>query len=257
MKKFYSLAAAVVLATTVNAQGAETFNSQTSLTSSYADGSFAGETTGVTVNYVHARNEGLGTNDNYSIDGKGIMLRRADEPSAVEFVIPNGVGTFTFKYRKAFVGGNIRQLAVFVNGVQSTVTDNFGEGSGADATVYTSVTAVNQQGEVKIKITYPTSTANGNRQATIDDVSWTAYSTMAVGDVSATKNILVKNTTVNNAIVFGAKSDVKIVNMNGQVIKSASVNENTSLDVASLPKGVYIVTGTVNGKAVSQKVIKN
>ena len=44
--------------------------------------------------------------------------------------------------------------------------------------------------------------------------------------------------------------------MNGQVVKSASVNENTSLNVADLAKGMYIVTGTVNGKAVSEKIIK-
>ncbi|HAV03367.1 MAG TPA: hypothetical protein DCW95_09390, partial [Chryseobacterium sp.] len=105
MKKLYSLLAAISLAGFVSAQGAETFQTQTALTSSYADGSFAGETSGVTVNFVHSRDEGLGTNDDYSINGKGIMLRRADEPSSVEFVIPNGVGTFTFKYRKAFTGG--------------------------------------------------------------------------------------------------------------------------------------------------------
>ena len=40
MKKFYSLVAAVILAVTVNAQGAETFESQTALTATYADGSF-------------------------------------------------------------------------------------------------------------------------------------------------------------------------------------------------------------------------
>ncbi len=257
MKKFYSLVAAVVFAATVNAQGAETFESQTALTATYADGSFNGETSGVTVNYVHSRNEGLGTSDSYPINGKGLMLRRADEPSSVEFTINNGgVGTFTFSYRKAFTGGtNNRVLAVLVDGEEKTLIPAFGA-AGADATVYTSTTTVNKTGVVKIKITYPAGTATGNKQITIDNVSWTAAPTAAVSDVNSTKTNLVKNTVVANSILFTAKADVQIVSMNGQVVKSTSVNENTSLDVTSLPKGMYIVTGTVNGQAVSQKIIK-
>ncbi|WP_332033309.1 T9SS type A sorting domain-containing protein, partial [Kaistella sp.] len=240
MKKFYSLVAAVVFAATVNAQGAETFESQTALTATYADGSFNGETSGVTVNYVHSRNEGLGTSDSYPINGKGLMLRRADEPSSVEFTINNGgVGTFTFSYRKAFTGGtNNRVLAVLVDGEEKTLIPAFGA-AGADATVYTSTTTVNKTGVVKIKITYPAGTATGNKQITIDNVSWTAAPTAAVSDVNSTKTNLVKNTVVANSILFTAKADVQIVSMNGQVVKSTSVNENTSLDVTSLPKGMY------------------
>lgn len=255
MKKFYSLLAAVVLAGTVSAQGAESFQTQTALTSTYADGTFAGETSGVTVNYVHSRDEGLGTSDEYAITGKGLMLRRSNEPSSVEFVIPNGVGTFTFKYRKAFTGGeNNRVLAVFVNNVETTVIAPFGA-AGNDSAVYTSTTAVNEGGTVTIKISYPSGTAAGNKQVTVDSISWTAP-TLAVGDVNAAQVNFVKNTVVENNILFAAKADVKVVNMNGQVVKAASVSENTSLNVASLPKGMYIVTGTVAGKAVSQKIIK-
>ena len=56
--------------------------------------------------------------------------------------------------------------------------------------------------------------------------------------------------------MFNAKADIQILNMNGQVVKTASVNENTSLEVSSLAKGMYVVTANVNGKAVSQKIIK-
>ncbi len=94
-----------------------------------------------------------------------------------------------------------------------------------------------------------TVTSSSAKLTTIDN-------TMAVGDVNATKANFVKNTVVENSILFSSKADVQIVNMNGQVVKSASVNENTSLNVADLAKGMYIVTGTVNGKAVSEKIIK-
>lgn len=74
---------------------------------------FGSETSGTTVVYYHCRNVG-----DYPISGEGIMLRRNDadpSPSAVEFHIPNGVGEFSFQYRKAFTGGNNRILTVTVN----------------------------------------------------------------------------------------------------------------------------------------------
>jgi len=80
---------------------------------------------------------------------------------------------------------------------------------------------------------------------------------LAVSDVNGVKINLVKNTNVNNTIVFGAKANVQIVNANGQVVKAASVSENTNLDVSSLPKGMYIISADVNGQKVSQKIIKN
>ena len=44
--------------------------------------------------------------------------------------------------------------------------------------------------------------------------------------------------------------------MAGQVVKTAEVKDNSRLDVSNLAKGTYVVTAIVNGKAVSQKVIK-
>ncbi|MNU18773.1 hypothetical protein D3C71_69800 [compost metagenome] len=259
MKKIYSLFAAVALSGTAFAQGAETFQTQTVLTSAYANGTFAGETSGVTVNFVHARDEGLATADDYAITGKGIMLRRADEPSSVEFVIPNGVGSFTFSYRKAFTSAAVRTLAVFVNNVQTTVVPDFGAGSGANATVYTSTTVVNQAGPVTIKISFPTGTATGNKQITIDNVSWTANGTLAVSDFNKTKSNFVKNTFVkNDEITFGADAkDVKVYTLTGQLVKTASVKANGTLNIAELAEGNYIVTGTVNNQAVSQKILKD
>ena len=251
MKKIYSLLAAVALTATINAQGSEDFSAQTSLTGTYADGTFAGQTSGVTVAYTQSRDEG-----DYAITGKGLMLRRADEPSSVEFTIPNGVGSFTFKYRKAFTGGtNTRVLAVFIDGVQTTVTPTFGA-AGEDTTVLTSTTEVNKSGSVKIKISYPTGTANGNKQTTIDDVSWTAYGTMAVVDATKGKANLVKNTIVSNELIFDTTTKVSVYNMTGQIVKTAEVTENSRLDVSALPKGTYIVTGLLNGQAISQKIIK-
>lgn len=75
-------------------------------------------------------------------------------------------------------------------------------------------------------------------------------------EANSHKHTLVQNSIVERTIVFGAKSDVKIFSTTGQLIKSATVNDGSALDVSSLAKGVYIVTGEVDGTKVSQKIIK-
>lgn len=82
---------------------------------------------------------------------------------------------------------------------------------------------------------------------------------LAATDISTAKGSFVKNTFVkNDEITFGAEAkDVKVYNMYGQIVKTASVKENGSVNVAELQKGNYIVTGTVNNKPVSQKILKD
>lgn len=79
---------------------------------------------------------------------------------------------------------------------------------------------------------------------------------LAVGDISTVNTKLVKNTLVDNVLVFTAKSEVNIYNFSGQLVKTARVSENTAVDVAGFAKGIYVVTGIVDGKAISQKIIK-
>lgn len=99
---------------------------------------------------------------------------------------------------------------------------------------------------------------SGTGNIAIDDIIVRTYSgTLAVGDVNTTKaNSLVKNTIVSNELIFGAAAKVSVYNTAGQVVKTAEVAESSRLDVSALPKGTYVVTGLVNGQAVSQKVIK-
>src|SRR5690554_1727536 len=146
----------------------ETFDSSNA-TGSYADGSFTG-VNGVTWTYVHSRNEG-----DYPIDGKGIILRRNDEPSSLSATFQNGVGSFSFEYRKAFTGGTTRKYNVSVTDkVGSTITyeiPSFGGGSGEDATVHVFTKTLNMPGEVTIRIY-----AASNAQMTIDNFKWNEYS---------------------------------------------------------------------------------
>lgn len=94
-------------------------------------------------------------------------------------------------------------------------------------------------------------------QMRIDDIKLTGTPiTLGTSNVNKAKNVFIKNTSVGNEIFFGSKSEVRIFNVSGQLIKTASVSENGALNVSDLQQGTYIVTGTVNGKNVSEKVIK-
>ncbi|SIS81502.1 Por secretion system C-terminal sorting domain-containing protein [Chryseobacterium ureilyticum] len=105
------------------------------------------------------------------------------------------------------------------------------------------------------------SATSGTGNLSIGNLSAKIYTeTLSVSDVKTGKaGSFVKNTFVkNNEITFGADvKDVKVFNMFGQVVKEASVKQNGTVNVAELAKGAYIVTGTVNKEAVSQKILKD
>lgn len=90
----------------------------------------------------------------------------------------------------------------------------------------------------------------------VDFTKLDATLTLGSEEITISKIQLVKNTSVENALVFGVKSNVKIYNTNGQLVKSIAVVEGQEVNVSALPKGIYIVTGEVNGKVASQKIIK-
>ncbi|WP_051882241.1 T9SS type A sorting domain-containing protein [Chryseobacterium soli] len=92
----------------------------------------------------------------------------------------------------------------------------------------------------------------------VDDFSLTPQqsTSLATTENTASKKVFVKTTSVDNEIHFGVKSEVKIYSVAGQLLKTASVSENGVLNIADLQKGIYIVAGNVDGKAVSEKILK-
>lgn len=84
---------------------------------------------------------------------------------------------------------------------------------------------------------------------------------LAVSDISSgpASKSFIKNTLVkNNEISFHADvKDVKIYTLSGQLIKTGSISNNDKLNIAELQKGNYIVTGVINNKVVSQKILKD
>ncbi|UOE37586.1 T9SS type A sorting domain-containing protein [Chryseobacterium oryzae] len=82
---------------------------------------------------------------------------------------------------------------------------------------------------------------------------------LAISDFNKSKSLFVKNTFVkNDEITFGEDAkDVKVYTLTGQLLKATSVKANETVNVADLPKGSYLVTGTVNNQPVSQKILKD
>jgi|GEM_PF-2566563 len=240
MKKCYFLFATVFLALFIQAQTVETFDNLELSGSSYRDGSFIG-VNGIEWTYTQAR-----ASNAYSIDGKGIMLKSG----TVSGTITGGVGTLSFEYRKAFTGQGNRIIELFVNGESVKITDPFGNFSGEDETIYTLSYDLNTDDDISIKI------ETNAAQTTIDNITWTPNDDLRISDIDLQKNILVKNTLVSDEIVFGDSAEIQIINMSGQLIKSAKVRKNVRMNVSSLTPGIYIVTAELNGKKVSQKIVK-
>ncbi len=253
MKKFYSLFAAVILAASVNAQTtvfSADFNDvvgiggNDNIWNGGPTGSAAIPGTYTSAGWVFTAAGGAnGCIKAGSGSNKGSVIT----PALTQL---SGIATLTF--RAGAWDGNSEKLTLNLSITgggtldQSSITMT----KGAFSTFTVGITG----GTASSKLIFTAAVAANNRFF-IDDILVTAP-TQAVGDVNATKVNFVKNTVVANTIMFAAKADVQILNMNGQVVKTAAVSENTSLDVAALPKGIYIVKGMVDGKAVSQKIMK-
>ena len=241
MKKFYSLFAAVILAASVNAQttvnyvfGDQGWANSTILNAGSIDSN---------INFTAAKNEASNP-PTYFTSGNNVRLyysANGNEGSMTHLPI-NGAKITDLVINA--VSGNTPLVKFSVDGQTSQTATLTG-------TTYT-ISGIEAANSLTFQNANTTSA-----QLRITSISVTySLPTMAVVDVNSAKTNLVKNTVVGNTMMFTAKADVQILNMNGQVVKTASVNENTSLDVATLTKGMYIVTAIVNGKTISQKIIK-
>lgn len=129
------------------------------------------------------------------------------------------------------------------------IADQFeGTGAAPSPTILNSIARVSgdtNRNNVDFTVSLPTPQATGQ--------------TLAVGDVNASNSVFIKNTLVkNNEIIFGTDvQNVQIYSMSGQLVKSSNAKGIATVNIADLPKGNYIVTGNVNDKKVSERIIKD
>lgn len=201
-------------------QGSEDFTNSAA-TSSYADGSFVGND-GLLFTYGHSRDQ-----DTFPISGNGLMLRRASD-SYLTVTIPSGVGNFSFDYRKAYTGGNARQLELIIDGTSVGMTPVFGNVSGEDPIIYNFDYDINTSASVVILIKN-IGTTSTNRQTVVDNILWTAYSTStACGITAADLSALTCNDASTNSdpaddfITFSLNPTGSNLGLNGYTVSVSS-----------------------------------
>lgn len=262
MKKFYSLFSAVILAATVNAQAvfySENMGTPTG-TTDISSNVFQVGAPVVYTGTADVRNTLTSTTYAGASAGGNILFNALNENFIISGIDTSDYENITLSFgHNKTVNNSSNELTVEVSTdgtVWTPLTYTRPTGSGTNGWVLITASGSIPTTE-NLRIKFNTSTVTGGLQFRIDDVSLSGtLIVLGTDNATATKASLVKNTVVSNTIFFAAKSDVQVINANGQVVKTASVNESTSLEVSSLPAGIYIVTGNVAGKAVSQKIIK-
>ncbi|MGV0956874.1 hypothetical protein ACTS91_10745 [Empedobacter falsenii] len=179
MKKFYfrSSLLTLLLSGFAFGQGSETFESQTKLTDSYANGSFSGETAGIVWNYTNARNEAT-----YPITNKGILFQSSG--NKLETTISNGIGKLSFDVRKAYTAGtNTRKIEILVDGNVVFTSPTFGTAQ-TDNTIYHYEVDINKTSSSVIAF------RNAGPQITLDNISWTKGPEITEAPVVNSKTII-------------------------------------------------------------------
>lgn len=148
----------------------ETFdNVELSRTSYSPAESFVGDN-GVVIFYNAARSETVNANENYAIDGKGMMLRNSRD-SYIEFTLTEGLQSLVFDYRKAFTGSKIREIETYINDELIHITPEFGGFSGGEDVIRKVSVVGSWRGNVVVKIKLRGNNGD-NRQITIDNLYW-------------------------------------------------------------------------------------
>lgn len=260
MTKFYSLLATVALTATINAQTTSTVTINVT--------NIGGTTVLATGNY-NSGAERTWTTNAIDFGGKGITGNAANQP-----VTPTTAGTIIQTQANNGVIYNTTALP----GKLVSVTIN-SAGTARESSLYGGSARLVNTAAANYDVTGGTQIGAASTAGWSSELSETDYKffaikrgasagyitsivivyenpSMAVVNATKGKANLVKNTIVSNELIFGASAKVSVYNTAGQVVKTAEVSENSRLDVSSLSKGTYIVTGLVNGQTVSQKIIK-
>lgn len=262
MKKLYSLFAVVALAVSANAQTYST-GFETVAKGGYGPGNevidgFDWQLDGVL--------KGDGTSD-FKVGTKSLRMAGAIKSTSAAGITvakaemitakANGIGQIQFQYRQY---GNDAQIPWGVEYFDGAAWVSLGSITGT-ATEQTAIYTVNNSAATKIRIIagagFDANASVNGKRLNVDELKISDNNVvLAVADFKKVKGSFVKNTFVENEVSFGSKSEINVYNMNGQVVKSASVSETKNLDTSDLNSGNYIITGTVDGKPVSQKIIK-
>ncbi|WP_405296436.1 endonuclease [Algibacter sp. Ld11] len=160
-----------------------------------------------------------------------------------------GIGSLTATTQRAYSGGS-GNLDIMVNG---NVVGSLPYGDSAQTTT---ISNINITGNVTIVITESTS---GGDRVTLDDLSWTCYTSLSTDDKFLEELKIYPNPVkgsninidTNEPLEFGI-FDILGKQTNRGVISSSA----QSIDVANLEQGVYILKLSSEARSITKKIVK-
>ncbi len=209
--------------------GTEDFENIPAVSSSYADRTWSNK--GIVWTATYAR-----TDAQVYIDGssRAICLRKGSLKSSV---ISGGIGSFTVTTYLPFSDSNGNYILKINGEVKAQIPYS-------KTKTTTTIEGINVAGNVVIELI---DEITSNR-VSFDNLSWTCYSPMATDDTSVrNQKLTVYPNPVKNQEFFVTgitkKETVKIYSVTGQLLQTLpNVGNNESLQLKSLPKGLYFIT---------------
>lgn len=248
MKKLYSLVAVAMFSTAAFSQAV--------FTADFNDLNGTGGNDGVWNGNVGTSSLTTYTNAGWSFTSAGGASQsiKAGSGSAAGVIITPALSALTgdavVTFRAGSFGTDSTVLSVSVTGGGAVDVSNFTLTNGQ----FNSYTFKLTGGTSASKLTFSSSAKS--KRFFLDDIVVMPATTLAVVNTDEKKLNFLKSTVVDGELVFGVKADVKIYDMNGRMLKAASVNNGTSMDGSSFAKGIYIVSGEAEGQKITAKIIK-
>ena len=227
----------------------ETFENLVSSTGSndnqYADRTWTGDDGGTwTATLARIEQVILPESKAITFDVRGTKTGNVTSP-----MFSGGIGSLTATTQRAFSGGS-GNLDVMVNG------DIVGSLPYGDSAQTTTISNINITGNVTIVITENTS---GGDRVTLDDLSWTCYTSLNTDDKFLEDLKIYPNPVkgsninidTNEPLEFGIY-DILGKQTNRGVISSSA----QSIDLANLKQGVYILKLSSEARSITKKIVK-
>ncbi len=236
MKKIYASLLLILISSIAFAQGSESFTNMPASVSAYATRIWTGDG-GISWTAGNARTDGPTSGSTITgMNSRFVIM--SNTTGILSATIPNGIGTLSFLYAKAFTSAsNIPTFGVFINGSQvgSTIT-------ASSNTAQTASFAPNISGTVTLEIRQLTANANG--RLGLDDITWTSYSSGAdvtpptVTTLTPSDNATNVSLNINLQIVFNEA----IAKGTGNILVK-KISDNSVVQTIDVTTSAVVIAG--------------
>lgn len=221
----------------------ETFSNLTTGSSSYDTRTWTGDN-GFTWTATNARTD-------QSIVGAAVTIdvRNSTQGALTSPTIGGGIRNLTVSTQRSFGGGS-GTLDVLVNGM------NQGTVPYSDTVQTTTISDINIEGVVTVVISE--STTGGDR-VTIDNLSWTCYSSLSVTEFSLSDISIYPNPVKNNLNITlnsPKETQIDIYNVLGKKVISKVIYKSDVINTEQISRGIYIIRMKQDETTISKKLIK-